>query len=211
MPVGILPLDHATGQLVASLPSHSDDIFANRFSPDGQQIVTACRDDAGRLWDWRAGHLVCSPLKPEDEVWDATFTTDGHFVVTTGFDKTVRIWDSQTGHPIAPPLPLPGPGLQVEVSSDGRFLAVAGLLKQLPVIDLEDLRQQHALSGNDLSDWGELVSGQRLDEAGSLVNLSAAEWFNQWQSFSQRNPVYRETLVKPKSNTSIESRSGSAD
>src|SRR5262249_14319023 len=36
--------EFASGQLLAMLPEHPAFIFANRFSPDGQYVATACRD-----------------------------------------------------------------------------------------------------------------------------------------------------------------------
>src|SRR5262249_56974698 len=57
----------ATGEQLARL-EHPDWTFTALFSPDGQHLLTACRDRMARLWDWRAGRLLWPGFQHQREV-----------------------------------------------------------------------------------------------------------------------------------------------
>jgi WD40 repeat protein len=179
----------ATGEQLASL-AHADLTMTARFSPDGQHLLTACRDGMARLWDWRAGRLVCPPFEHEHEVHAVTFTPDGRHVLSASDDGVLKIWECRTGKPICPPLALGGAGLSLVVTPDGRRVACGGFLKELPVFHLDDWLAPSALEPDDLCLWGEIVSGQRIEDGGGVTNLSAEEWLERWRPFRQRHPAY---------------------
>src|SRR5262249_44426702 len=45
------------------------------------------------------------------------------------------------------------------------------------------------LDADDLCRWGELLSGQRVQDAG-VINLTPAEWLDRWQDFRRRHPDF---------------------
>jgi WD40 repeat protein len=67
-----------------------------QFSPDGQRIVTASRDNTARVWEAKSGKLMTTLKGYEDSVYSAEFSPDGLRVVTTD-DKGASIWESQSG------------------------------------------------------------------------------------------------------------------
>ena len=77
---------------VAELPAHPDRVYSAGFSPDGRLIVTACRDRAVRVWDWRAGRLACPPFEHAKDAMAATFTPDGRWVLSVGVEGTARAY-----------------------------------------------------------------------------------------------------------------------
>ena len=75
------------------------------FSPDGQRLATASRDNTVRLWDADTGQPVGDPLTGHsDWVCSVAFSPDGHRLASASADNTVRLWDADTGQPIGDPL-----------------------------------------------------------------------------------------------------------
>src|SRR5262249_27353582 len=80
-----------------TLSGHKDDVRSAVFSPDGQHVITASRDNTARLWDVRTGDSLAVLSGHSDSVWIAAFSPDGSRIVTASSDKTARIWDATTG------------------------------------------------------------------------------------------------------------------
>ena len=108
-----------------------------------------------------------------------------HFEELTAAETARR-----TGMPMTPPLPLAGKGLSVTVSPDSRRVVVGGLADALDIIDLEDLYAPDDLNPNDLCLWAEVLSGQRVHDAGGVTTLTPDEWLGRWQEFRRRHPGY---------------------
>jgi WD40 repeat protein/serine/threonine protein kinase len=177
----------ATGEKLANL-AHPDWTFTALFSPDCNQLLTSCRDGRARLWDWRTGRLVCPPFTHDHEVHAVGFTPDGRHVISASMDETLRVWEWRTGKPVSPPLPLGGGGLNLVVSPHGPRVVCGGFLKALPVFHLDDWLAPATLEPDDLCAWGEILSGQRIEGADSVTNLTADEWLERWQAFRRRHP-----------------------
>jgi WD40 repeat protein len=177
----------ATGVRLASL-AHPDWAYAARFSPDGTQLLTACRDGMARLWSWRADRLVCPPFAHEHEVHAVAFTPDGRHVLSASDDGVLKVWEWRTGKPVCPTFLLGGAGLILAVTPDGKRVACGGFLRALPVFHLDDWLAPATLEPNDLCVWGEIVSGQRVEDGGGVTNLTADEWLERWRGFRSRHP-----------------------
>jgi WD40 repeat protein/serine/threonine protein kinase len=189
--VGVWEL--ATGEQLAGL-AHPDWTYTARFSPDGRHLLTACRDGMARLWDWRAGRLVCPAFEHEHEVHAVAFTPDGRLVLSASDDGVLRVWEWRTGKPVCPAFALGGAGMSLAVAPDGTRVACGGFFKAPPVFNLDGWLAPAALGPDDLCLWGEIVSGQRVEDGGGVSNLTAEEWLERWQAFRRRHPD-QETLA----------------
>lgn len=92
------------------LHAHRSEVWAIAFSPDGQLMATASREEPDGLRLWRTdgwqlvqnlrGHVGC--------VLSAGFSANGLRLVSSGFDKTLRIWapvaDGAAAAAAGPPL-----------------------------------------------------------------------------------------------------------
>jgi WD40 repeat protein len=188
--------NRATGERLAALP-HPDWTFQAAFSPDGRQLVTACRDGMARLWNWRDGRLACPAFEHEHEVHAVAFLPDGRHVLSAGDDEVLKVWECHTGKLACPPLALGGPGLGMAVTPDGSRVVAGGFLRSLPVFHLVDWLEPKALADDDLCLWGEIVSGQRVEEGGGVTNLTTEQWLERWEDFHRRHPDSTVTAKGP--------------
>ena len=73
------------------LSGHSGAIYDVAFSPNGQLIASASRDDTVKLWR-RDGTLVQTLDEHGDQVRGVTFSPDGRLIASASQDGTVKLW-----------------------------------------------------------------------------------------------------------------------
>lgn len=80
-------------QATYTLVGHWDQVESAVFSPDGNFIVTAAKDNTARIWNANNGALIHTLSGHKGNVRSAVFSPDNRFIVTASNDKTARIWD----------------------------------------------------------------------------------------------------------------------
>jgi eukaryotic-like serine/threonine-protein kinase len=91
--------DAATGRFLRQLDDQSE-LWGIAFSPDGERLVTACRNGRATVWDL---HSDQKPFRLEghtDQVVAVAFSPDGKWILTGAEDGTARLWDAFTGKPL---------------------------------------------------------------------------------------------------------------
>jgi WD40 repeat protein/tRNA A-37 threonylcarbamoyl transferase component Bud32 len=118
-----------------ALRGHTAAVNTARFSPDGQQIVTASDDSTVRVWDAATGQRLLTLLGHTNKVASAAFSPDGRRIVTASWDYTAQVWDAQRG---ARQLILKGhtrPVLSAAFSPDGRRIVTTSQDRTVRVWD----------------------------------------------------------------------------
>lgn len=134
-------LTHRNWALPALEPLiHAAEVNYAEFSPDGARLVTACMDNAARLWDAASGQPIGQAMQHDTgavahaglreftgnlKPVTVRFSPDGRRVATGSIDGTARVWDGATGKPLTPPLVHAGWIGFVQFSPDGGLLATA--------------------------------------------------------------------------------------
>ena len=174
----------------APLPvlDHPDHVHDLLLSEDGEHLITSCRDNSVRVWDWRTGSLV-SAFDHGAEVFTAALTRDGN-IVSGGTNKALQVWDPLTGKALSPELPTGEVWSITLVQKGDRDFVLAGVAEGgVFGYDLAKVREHEALSNSDCLELGEVISGRRLTSTGSPVQLATEKWLKQWNCLDdgQRN------------------------
>ncbi len=90
-------LEIQSGSIDVDLKGHSADVFAAKFSSNGEHVVTSSVDDTARLWS-RDGRNIAVLAGHRGNVYHATFDATGEFILTASNDGTVRVWNR---HPVS--------------------------------------------------------------------------------------------------------------
>jgi WD40 repeat protein len=90
----ILVADPRTMDLTGQ--GHVLGVLAGAFSPDGNFVVTGCRDRLARIWDAHDGRLLLELKGHFQPVVSVSFSPSGNHVLTVSQDNTVRIWPMNT-------------------------------------------------------------------------------------------------------------------
>lgn len=75
-------------------------LFAARFSPDGQSLVSAGGTNEELellLWDLKSGRTIANFRGHTGKVYDADFSSDGKTIASGGRDRAVILWDVASG------------------------------------------------------------------------------------------------------------------
>ncbi|TKR72317.1 hypothetical protein L596_019786 [Steinernema carpocapsae] len=153
---------------IMCLSGHEGELYASRFSSDGQCLASAGFDQKILLWNVFGECENFSTLKGHTgAVMDLHFNTDDSALVTCATDKTVRVWDMETGacqrkfknHRDIVNSCYParrGPQLIVSCSDDGQIL-VHDIRQRNAVLEFKAKFPTTAVTFNDTSD--QIVSG----------------------------------------------------
>ena len=95
----------AKPQLAHFLTAHTDTIRALAYSPDGQLLASAGKDQSIILWDSQTNQPVGQPLQGHTNWINAlAFSPDSSTLLSVSIDETIRRWNVSTGQLIGEPL-----------------------------------------------------------------------------------------------------------
>lgn len=86
-----------SGEMVRSVASTSDTLFAGDLSPDGSRVVFGAADKSVRMVDLGTGEEVFKAGHHEDWVLQAVFGVDGRRIVSISRDRAAKLADAATG------------------------------------------------------------------------------------------------------------------
>jgi WD40 repeat protein/serine/threonine protein kinase len=120
--------DARTNQRLFTLP-HGDTVYDAHYTSDGARIVTACGDDAVRIWEAASGRLVRELRhlgKPSRYFFEAVSPDDQVIAAIDMKGDVARVWNASTGTVLAE-LPVDAMDApSITFSSDGDWLATGG-------------------------------------------------------------------------------------
>ena len=76
---------------------HTNRVYSVVFSPDGNTIASAGKDDIIHLWDARTERHRQTLKGHTDDIYGVVFSPDGNTIASASDDDTIRLWDAHTG------------------------------------------------------------------------------------------------------------------
>jgi len=158
------------------LQGHSSPVTSVSFSPNGQTIATASRDNTVRLWNLQGKELA--KIQYSGSVSNVSFSPDGQTIATDSQDNTVRLWNLQ-GEELAK-LQHSSSVSSVSFSPDGKTIATASQdntvrLWNLQGKELAKLQHSSSVSSVIFSPDGQTIATASQDNTVRLWNLQGKE------------------------------------
>ncbi|MHB1422278.1 MAG: beta-propeller domain-containing protein [Gemmataceae bacterium] len=178
----------STGHEIATTPLQDAPIVRVVFGPNGKRILTVSADRQVRVWEANNGKPVCPPLRHRAAVTLAAFSDEGKRIVTVAADG-VRVWEAASGEPIGPPMRTSTEQAAihgVSLGRDGRLVLSSGAPGDPSARWVRDFRADER-SAADLMRVAEVLSAERMTDAGELAPLDRAEMSKAWQAVQKKH------------------------
>jgi tetratricopeptide (TPR) repeat protein len=197
--------DLRSGAKLGAPLAHQNSVYAARFSPNGETILTASHDGTARLWNASTGQPLTEPLRHilglpnavfsqaphlfhEGVVIQAEFSPDRRWVLTASEDHTAQVWDAESGELLMPPLRHEGSVVVARFSPDGRQIVTAGRDGVAKLWTME----ASSLPSEESAALARLVSARKVDATEGLVRITTAEFRELWERTRDRYGRYLE-------------------
>jgi eukaryotic-like serine/threonine-protein kinase len=85
-----------SGEPVARLRAHDNEVFAIAFSPDGERMVSGGRDRSLVIWNPAGWQEIARLPMHTSFIYSLQFSPDGSVLVSGGGDATAHLWDTRS-------------------------------------------------------------------------------------------------------------------
>ncbi|KAG8215442.1 WD40-repeat-containing domain protein [Butyriboletus roseoflavus] len=116
------------GERLVGPLEHDSIVNGLKFSPNGEQIVTACYGRSIRIFNSRNGHelITIDTIIPElAPAIPLLWSSDGQQIFATSNDDKIKSFDASTGSQLAE-LQIPTGVYSLALASNGKFIATLG-------------------------------------------------------------------------------------
>ncbi|MBP6820467.1 MAG: PD40 domain-containing protein [Acidobacteria bacterium] len=183
-------LNAQTGQTVAKLSGHANQVRSVAFSPansSGRQLLAAAGGNPSqfgevKIWDVATRKELLTIRGHRDNIFAIAFSPDGKALATCSYDKIVKLWDVATGSEIKNLKDHTDAVFSVAFSPDGKLLASASADRTLKIWDVATGIRLYTLSDaldsvNSIafSPSGKLLAGAGADRIIRLWEIGATE------------------------------------
>jgi eukaryotic-like serine/threonine-protein kinase len=138
----------ADGRQTCRFRGHDDAITSLAFSPAGDRLATAGRDQMVRVWNAADGRPLLTLRGHSRSVWCVAYSPDGRLIASAGEDQTVKLWDAATASEHRSFTGNSEGVWALCFSPDGRLVATAGNDQLIRLFDVETAQEIRVLRGH---------------------------------------------------------------
>jgi WD40 repeat protein len=184
---GVIRICDTAGGEVATLNGHTAAVTALVFSQDGKLLISAAKDNAVKVWDWRAAEKDHLPDEHVKSPLALATSADGRLIASGGADSTIVVWDIAAGKKRLSLRSPQGTILSLAIAPDGRTLAARTTAEKVWLWNLEqDNAEPRAL---DLAGVG-LERGLAYSPDGSYLATAIGQKTVRLWNAATLEPVY---------------------
>lgn len=136
----------------ASIPAHTADVWAVKFSPNGKMLASASVDSTVKIWDRESRSLIHTLRHPIGVTYLA-FSNDSFMLATACYDEKVRIWKMPEGLLMKEFTGHKKTVWSVCFSPDSKLLASSGEDATIKLWDVQSGQLLKTLTGHSLTIW----------------------------------------------------------
>jgi WD40 repeat protein len=188
------------GNRLAAMYDHAGPIVTARFSPDGDSLVTASRDDTARVWRTDQNSLM-PHLRHADEVGSVRLAPGNSRIVTlVGPDRIPHLWSLPEGRIIAT-LPHPAPVAGVTAfNRSGELLLTTSDDGNSYLWSASDGRLRFTLSKSGIASSAVFEEDSRALLIASYASKKASKWDLQTGALRQAIDLSHALMLTPSPN-----------
>jgi COMPASS component SWD3 len=128
--------DSATGLELVEFRGHTSFVFACKFNPQSNLLVSGSFDETVKLWDVRSGECISTLPAHSEPVTSVDFNRDGTCVASASHDGLIRIWDVFSGECLKTLYAQGNPPVScLSYSPNGRYILASTLDSKLRLWD----------------------------------------------------------------------------
>jgi len=135
--------------LSKTLTGHSSDVWAAKFSADGELFASGSVDSTVRIYNKEGG--LFKIIKQPQGITNIQFSPDGKYIATASYDGKVRLW-AISGNLIKE-FNYTGTVWTIDFSPDGKIIAGAGEDKTIKLWNVATGEPVATLKGHEANIW----------------------------------------------------------
>ncbi len=170
--------DAKTGNKLATMKGHTDNVVAVKFSPNGRLIASGGVDNKLIIWDAISGEMMFKIAGHKDYVRHVAFSPDNKLVASASWDNTAMVWNTRTGELITTISGHLDNVTTVAFSPDGKELLTGSGDKTIRAWDTQTWAQKYILRGHTDEVWdakyspnGKFIASGGWDNKARIWNI----------------------------------------
>jgi WD40 repeat protein/tRNA A-37 threonylcarbamoyl transferase component Bud32 len=172
----------ASGKLAFTIRGHARAVTGLAFSPDGQRLATASRDQTVKLWDVTSPYDDLTFTSTTDGFTAVAFSPDSLRLAAACRDRRVKVWDVVTGKTLATLDRHGDEATGTAFSPDGRRLASGSADGTVRLWDAGSGQETAVLTGHE----GRVEGVAFARDSGLLASAGADGTVRTWDAGAAR-------------------------
>ena len=157
------------------LNSHLSDIWAVKFSPDGNWLASGSVDSTVKIWNKENGKIILN-IKQPSGITSIDFSPAGNYLASASYDAKVRLWKLPEGLLVKEFIGHTGTVWSVNFSPDGKTIASCGEDATIKLWNVEGGQIVRTFQGHTRNVWDAKFSPDGNNLASGSFDKTVRIW-----------------------------------